>query len=154
VLPGSLGQFPGSLGMVPGSLGMVPGSLGMVPGSLGQLPGSLGYLSGRGGIPLVIRGGPAPEPGEPRHGNPDGQHAAPGPDNGIIQAEIELVICGRSVPGSALTVAGRSIPTGPDGAFSLRITVPEGTREVPIEAQLQGSEDRSRINLRFGRETE
>jgi hypothetical protein len=65
-----------------------------------------------------------------------------------------MVISGRSVPGAELRVAGRTIPMGPDGAFSLRVTVPEGLRELPIEARWAGSSETRRIKLKLGRETD
>jgi hypothetical protein len=40
---------------------------------------------------------------------------------------------------------------GPDGAFSLRVSVPEGLREVPIVARNRSTNQARTINLRFGR---
>ena len=73
------------------------------------------------------------------------------PDVPLLEAAVEVVIAGRSFPGTALSVAGRPIPVGPDGAFSLRISVPDGTREIPIEAAEEATGRRRRICLQLGR---
>ena len=67
---------------------------------------------------------------------------------------MEVVISGRSVPGAQLTVAGRQIPAGPDGCFSLRISVPEGQREISLMAREEATGQEKRINLRLGQEVE
>jgi hypothetical protein len=144
------GPVAGSIEHIPGSLARQPGSLGQVPGSPGHLPGSLGPQPGSpAGGPLSPGMGQvehATAPGDVRFVTPHGEHP-------LLQASVELVISGQAVPGARLTVAGRDISAGPDGGFSLRISVPEGIREIPIEAE-QVSGDRRRINLRFGRETD
>jgi hypothetical protein len=160
-LPGSLGQLPGSLGQLPGSLGQLPGSLGQLPGSLGQLPGSLGQVSGSlGQLSQLTR-----HPGTPRGDGGLGTELDAMVFGGqpvvledqaqpMLQAAVEMVVSGRSFPGTAISIAGQSIPTGPDGAFSLRVSVPEGIRDLPIEARSLESGVTRRLVLRFGREFE
>ncbi len=155
--PGSLGHQPGSLGHQPGSLGHQPGSLGHQPGSLGHQPGSLGLLQGLATRPDLAGTLLANEPGAWG----DGTVAAGTPEAAgavapatLMEAMVEVVISGRSVPGARLTVAGQPIPTGPDGCFSLRISVPEGQREIPLKALEESSGKEKRINLRLGQDVE
>jgi len=151
-LPGSLGHIPGSLGHIPGSLGHIPGSLGHVPGSLGHVPGSLGHLG-----QLARHPGTPPDAGalgteleaSVFAGQPVLLEDATQP---LLQAAVEMVISGRSFPGTEISIAGRGIPTGPDGAFSLRVSVPEGMRDLPIEAKSVESGVTRRLVLRFGRD--
>jgi hypothetical protein len=67
---------------------------------------------------------------------------------------MEMVISGRSTPGTDLQIAGRPIPLGPDGCFSLRISVPTGLRKLPIEARAPESDEIRRITLQLGQESE
>ena len=150
--PGSLG-FASAEACQPGSLGHQPGSLGHQPGSLGHQPDTLGFGSdplepGAGGLAgsrVVLDGSPP--------ASLEGQEATNGGPP-LLEATAELVIAGRSFPGSRLSVAGQPVPVGPDGCFSLRITVPEGSREVPIEAEEEATGRRRRINLQLGRASE
>ncbi|MCC6752192.1 MAG: DUF4912 domain-containing protein [Deltaproteobacteria bacterium] len=91
------------------------------------------------GVPSVPEPGAAP--GE----------AAPGVGitRPLLQAEVELLVFGRTVPGATVYLDGHAVPVGPDGCFSLRVSVPEAVREVPIEAQLPhgGAVQRLRICL-------
>ena len=170
-LPGSLGVVAGSVAFLPGSLGVsaVPGSLyqlpssgSFFPGAPFQLPSSQGFLRPSGppasGDPSAEAGSSGATPGD---GGPfDGGLSAggptpyPRPEPPAIVAVVEMVISGRSVPGADLRIAGRSIPMGPDGAFSLRVTVPEGLRELPIEARWAGGSETRCIKLRLGRESD
>jgi len=154
-LPGSMGQVPGSMGHLPGSLGQIPGSLGHQPGSLGHLPGSLGFLpAGASAATPVVLEAANGEGGPGMSNMPGGVAAAfgqPAAGQPLLEAAVEVVIAGRSFPGTALSVAGRPIPVGPDGAFSLRISVPDGTREIPIEAAEEATGRRRRICLQLGR---
>lgn len=172
-LPGSAAYLPGSAAFVAGSAAFIPGSAAFIPGSLGQLPSSQSFMvpgllpSSPGFMrhPLAgesLRGGPgATGPGAPASegsaGSPEGAGAdgkPPEPEPPVITASVEMVIIGRSVPGAELRIAGRAIPMGPDGAFSLRVTVPEGLRELPIEARWVNANDTRRITLKLGRESE
>jgi len=152
--PGSLGHQPGSLGLQPGSLGHQPGSLGHQPGSLGHQPGSLGFQAGSPGA--LNPGFPALAPTAVQAGTQvvlGGSATGQGADEAVhplLEATAELVIAGRAFPGSRLSVAGQAVPVGPDGCFSLRISVPEGTREVPIEAEEESTGRRRRISLQLG----
>jgi uncharacterized protein len=167
-LAGSVGFLAGSLGMA-GSVAFLPGSL--APGSLYQLPSSGAFFpnapfelpSSPGFVrpppPPPPGGGPTaspPAPGQPPHADaaPDAGPRPAEPEPPVVLATVEMVISGRSVPGAELRIAGRTIPMGPDGAFSLRVTVPEGLRELPIEARWAGGSETRRIKLKLGRESE
>ncbi len=149
---------------VPGSgQAFLPGSLFALPssGALGgpgffQLPTSGGFQRPGGGWPSPLERGLA-EGGVARRSEESAAEAAapreaePPPPPPLLVATVEMVISGRSLPGTEIKVAGRSVPLGPDGAFSLRVSVPEGLRELPIEARAPGSTEPRRITLKLGR---
>ncbi len=129
------------------SLGFSAGHM-EAPGSLSHLPGSLGHLpeGASAASPLVLNAINKQRGGFEQL--PSGQEGIGQP---LLEASVELVIAGRAYPGTHLTVADHDIPVGPDGAFSLRISVPEGAQEVPIEAENEATGNRQRINFRLGR---
>ena len=179
--PDSAGHVPGSAAPVPGSLQRTPGSPGYaagshVAGSLGHaagshVAGSLGFAAGSHVAGSLGHAAGAPgQPGASPYSTPSAAQggdvadgSAPGAgvaqagpalqEHQLLQAAVELVIVGRTTPGAMVTVAGQAVPAGPDGGFGLRISVPEGTREVPIEAHEQGTGATQRLNLRFGRDS-
>jgi hypothetical protein len=160
-VPGSAFQLPSSAifsaSFVPGSVVLFPSSGSAIPGSAFQLPSSSGFMQpppgggpGRGPLPpdtaeIGVAGGASTAAGA-------GSSSAPAPP--ILLANVEMVIYGKSMPGTDLRIAGRPIPMGPDGAFSLRVTVPEGERELPIEVRWANSSEIRRIKLKLGRETD
>jgi hypothetical protein len=169
------GAWSGAWSGALGSQALVPGSgQAFIPGSLFALPSS-GALQGPGSFQLPTSGGFQRPGGWPSavsreladggaqavgHGRGPGVEASgsaattePAPPP-LLVASVEMVISGRSLPGTEIKVAGRSVPLGPDGAFSLRVTVPEGLRELPIEARAAGSPEPRRIRLKLGRETD
>jgi hypothetical protein len=147
-IPGSVEYVAGSLMHVPGS--HVAGSLGSLPESIGHLAGSVGQLSLGGPLPGITGEAYNPELVEGSYLQPPVMLQEE--NKPMLQASVEMVISGRSFPNIELTIAGRTIPTGPDGGFSLRMTVPDGLREVPIEARSKSTNQLRRLNLRFGRE--
>jgi uncharacterized protein len=154
--PGSPSFAPGSPSFAPGSPSFAPGSPFFLPGSFGFMPGSPGFTRPR--VPLEILGQTLPHPtldAAPAGSTISAEYAeAPSPEAPLLLTNMEMVIAGRSMPGTDLRIAGRPIPLGPDGCFSLRITVPEGLRELPIEARTPQSTETRRITLRLGRESE
>ena len=148
---GSVAFLPGSL--APGSLYQLPSSGAFFPAAPFELPSSPGFLRPPGPPP---GGGPSTAPAPHQGGAPSAHAGVPAKElePPVVLATVEMVISGRSVPGAELRIAGRTIPMGPDGAFSLRVTVPEGLRELPIEARWAGSSETRRIKLRLGRESE
>lgn len=150
-VPGSLG-YPSSYEFMTGSISHLPSSSNLVGGGVLSLPSSPDFL---GVIPLDRLMGPKPgaplEPGaeSDQPGAAERRGEAP-----LMVTTMEMVISGRSVPGTSLRIAGRPIPLGPDGCFSLRITVPEGTRELPIEARANATGEVQLVTLHLGRKSE
>jgi len=150
-VPGSGQAFlPGSLFALPSSGALLGPGAFQLPSSGGfQRPGLMspewrlaeGAASTIRGQGVASAAETASEPLEPE----------PPPPPPLLVASVEMVISGRSLPGTEIRVAGRAVPIGPDGAFSLRISVPEGLRELPIEARATGSAEPRRITLKLGR---
>jgi uncharacterized protein len=173
-VPGSLagsvsfvpGSLAGSISFIPVSSGsfMLPTSGGFLPSSpaffpAGQLPSSPGFARPPRPIGPAYAGQvPATTPDDGSvvgrsRGEPSSA-GGPEPEPPLLLASVEMVISGRSQPGTELKIAGRPIPLGPDGAFSLRITVPEGLRELPIEARSPLTSGTRRMVVKLGRESE
>lgn len=167
-IPGSQAFLPGSLSFIPGSQMFVPGSVSFVPGSQAFLPTGFFQLPSSPGFAMPYRIPKAPEPtaeNREQTGNveppplqvdstqyPDAVPVTAEPP--LLLATMEMVITGRSLPGTEIKIADRAIPLGPDGCFSLRITVPEGLRELPIEARSSTTNAVRRMKVRVGREIE
>ena len=159
--PGSLGRSPAAWGRSPAASAPLPAasrtSPSRAPGSLGQIPGSLGQLSARPG--QAAGAGPGPD-GIAATAHTEYTEYTEAPvvleesNRPLLQASVEMVISGRSFPDTDLTIAGHAVPVGPDGAFSLRVSVPEGLREVPIVARSRSTNQARALNLRFGRRFE
>ena len=65
----------------------------------------------------------------------------------------ELIIYGATEPDAAVTVGGRKIRLRPDGTFSYRFALPDGTFELPAIATSAAGDDSRAAELRFRRET-
>ena len=161
-LAGSVSFIPGSVSAVPGSVSFLPSSAALAPSSPaffphGMLPSSPGFARPPrlGGALRDVASAEGSVAGHAAEGDTSAPAASgPPPEPPLLLASVEMVISGRSMPGTELRIAGRSIPLGPDGAFSLRITVPEGLRELPIEARSPITSGTRRMVLRLGRESE
>ncbi len=156
-IPGSLG-YPSSYEFMTGSISHLPSSPNLAAEGMFQLPSSPDLI-GSGVIPFErLMGAKQSAPQDVAAGSDQPASSGPGSEPGsetpLMVTTMEMVIAGRSVPGASLRIAGRPIPLGPDGCFSLRITVPEGTRELPIEARSHASGEVQRVTLHLGRETE
>ncbi|RJP66112.1 MAG: DUF4912 domain-containing protein [Candidatus Abyssobacteria bacterium SURF_17] len=56
----------------------------------------------------------------------------------------ELILYGATEPGARVTVQGRPVILRPDGTFSLRFALPDGTQVIPVTAQsTDGVEERT-----------
>jgi uncharacterized protein len=66
----------------------------------------------------------------------------------------ELIIYGATEPDAKVTVAGREIRLRPDGTFSYRFALPDGTYELPAVATSADGVDSRRAALEFSRRTE
>jgi hypothetical protein len=69
-----------------------------------------------------------------------------------FSVNAELVIYGATEPDAAVTIAGRRIRLRPDGTFSYRFSLPDGSYQLPIEARSIHGEERT-AELSFYRGT-
>lgn len=58
----------------------------------------------------------------------------PGVSEFWLSVDCELILYGRTVPGSSVSVAGQRIPVREDGSFTVRYNLPDGTISLPVEA--------------------
>jgi hypothetical protein len=84
----------------------------------------------------------------------------PGPIAGGEQARgfwfnvnAELIIYGATEPDATVTIGGRQIRLRPDGTFSYRFALPDGTFDLPAIATNAAGDDSRAAELRFRRQT-
>lgn len=53
----------------------------------------------------------------------------------------EMIIYGATEPTATLILDGQPVPLRPDGSFTLRMALPEGTRRIPVTARSQDGND-------------
>lgn len=70
-----------------------------------------------------------------------------------FNVNAELIIYGATEPDAAVTIGGRKIRLRPDGTFSYRFALPDGTFELPAIATSAAGDDSRAAELRFRRET-
>ena len=51
-----------------------------------------------------------------------------------LRADTELIVYGATEPDAKVTVCGQDVQLYPDGSFSLRFYLPDGSKEYPIKA--------------------
>ncbi len=68
-------------------------------------------------------------------------------------ANAELTICGATQSDAVLNVQGKKIPLKPDGTFSLRMALPDGCQEIPIEAISKNKKEKRDIKIIINRRT-
>jgi hypothetical protein len=76
-----------------------------------------------------------------------------GPRQFWFDLNAELVVYGATEPSARVTLGGREIKLRPDGTFSFRFALPDGSFELPAAATSADKETRAAI-LRFIRQTE
>jgi hypothetical protein len=69
-----------------------------------------------------------------------------------FNVNAELVIYGATEPGATVTFGRRAIALRPDGTFSYRFALPDGTYRLPVSAHSSRGEERS-VVLEFFRGT-
>jgi hypothetical protein len=69
-----------------------------------------------------------------------------------FNVNAELVIYGATEPDALVTIGGRPIRLRPDGTFSYRFALPDGTYDLPIAATAAHGDSRQ-AHLRFHRGT-
>ncbi|NMB46981.1 MAG: DUF4912 domain-containing protein [Firmicutes bacterium] len=52
----------------------------------------------------------------------------------FLEVQTELILHGQTTPGAMVTVGGEAIALRPDGSFSLRFALPDGTFCLPVRA--------------------
>ncbi len=65
----------------------------------------------------------------------------------------ELILYGATAPDATVTIGGRKIRLRPDGTFSYRFALPDGTFDLPAIATSAAGDDTRAAELRFRRQT-
>lgn len=71
-----------------------------------------------------------------------------------FNVNAELIIYGATEPDARVSVGGRAIKLRPDGSFSYRFALPDGTYDLPAVATSADGEDTRQAALQFSRRTE
>lgn len=71
-----------------------------------------------------------------------------------LVAETELIVYGATEPDATVTVQGRAVRLRPDGTFTLRFALPDGTQEIPVEATSADGVDVRRVTFTVSRSSE
>jgi uncharacterized protein len=71
-----------------------------------------------------------------------------------FNVNAELIIYGATEPDARVTIAGREIKLRPDGTFSYRFALPDGTYDLPATATSADGDDTRRAALEFSRRSE
>lgn len=71
----------------------------------------------------------------------------------FLEIHTELVLHGRTTPGAFVSIAGEPITLNPDGTFTLRCELPDGTFYLPVKAISPDNQERS-ITPLITRQTE
>ena len=67
--------------------------------------------------------------------------------------DTEIIIYGATEPTATLTMDGQPVPLRPDGSFTLRMALPEGTKRIPVTARAQDGKDEITITPVVTKET-
>ncbi|MBI3319098.1 MAG: DUF4912 domain-containing protein [Candidatus Omnitrophica bacterium] len=71
-----------------------------------------------------------------------------------LRVDAELVVYGATDPKAAVTIQGEPVHLRPDGSFSVRMTLPDGTQTIPVEATSSQRYERRVITPIVSRRTE
>ncbi|MBI4218080.1 MAG: hypothetical protein HY610_03080, partial [Elusimicrobia bacterium] len=71
-----------------------------------------------------------------------------------LEADCELVLYGASEKDATVTVAGKPVELFPDGTFSLRFALPDGTVELPVRAVSGDKTEERWVKISVERRTE
>lgn len=94
----------------------------------------------------------SPAPGPPGEVSSPFGGEVPAQKQFWFNVNAELVIYGATEPDAQVTIGGRPIRLRPDGTFSYRFALPDGTYELPIAATAAHGDSRL-AHLRFHRGT-
>ena len=85
-------------------------------------------------------------------GGEDSEQGLRGPGSEFwFQVNAEVVVYGATVPGASVQFSGRPIKLRPDGTFSFRFTLPDGSYALPISATSRDGVDSRYAELRIDR---
>ena len=71
-----------------------------------------------------------------------------------LRVDTELIVQGATDPKASVSVQGHPITLNADGTFSVRMSVPDGTQTIPVEATSQDRQDVKTITPIVTRKTE
>ncbi len=71
-----------------------------------------------------------------------------------LWVDTELVIYGATDPKTQVTIQGQPVTLNPDGTFSTRMALPDGTQSIPVEATSSDQQDARTITTTVSRKTE
>jgi hypothetical protein len=94
----------------------------------------------------------SPAPGVPGEVSSPFGGEVPAEKHFWFNVNAELVIYGATEPDAQVTIGGRPIRLRPDGTFSYRFALPDGTYDLPITATAAHGDSRQ-AHLRFYRGT-
>lgn len=67
--------------------------------------------------------------------------------------DAELIVYGATEPDASLTLQGRPVKLRPDGTFTVRMALPDGTQTIPVTAVSPDGEETITITTQVTRET-
>lgn len=70
-----------------------------------------------------------------------------------LNLNVEVVVYGSTQPGASLSIGGRPFVLRPDGTFSVRLSLPDGTHELALEAVSPDGKQRHAAKLTLHRRT-
>jgi len=71
-----------------------------------------------------------------------------------LQVDTELIIRGATDPKASVTIQGQAVTLRPDGTFSIRMALPDGTQVIPVEAVAPDKQQRRAITPTVTRQTD
>lgn len=71
----------------------------------------------------------------------------------FLQVATELIVYGRTLPDAKVRAAGEPIRLRPDGTFSLRYFLPDGEKNLPIQAVSRDEDDSRKVSIRVNKNT-
>jgi hypothetical protein len=71
-----------------------------------------------------------------------------------LEVDTEMVLYGRTEPDAKVTVGGKAVPLRPDGTFSIRFSLPDGTRDLPVVATASDGDDSRKITVNVKKDTQ
>jgi hypothetical protein len=71
-----------------------------------------------------------------------------------LEVNAELIVHGATEPDATLKIGEHTVPLEPDGAFSLRFSLPDGVHTLPVVAISARTGEQRTATLRFSRHTQ